>query len=91
MIKFINEITTNSFESKISYIFNLQTKVDQPVYLITRILDNKFTDIECFTTDGEIDLEELKRVYNERYNQNEKEKYYEVIEINLRDIYNPFE
>lgn len=91
MIKFIEEINPQAFENRLGYIFNLQSKVDQPVYLITGIRDNKFTAIECFTTEGEIDLEKLKSVYKERYYKNSPTKNYEIIELNLKDVYNPLE
>lgn len=89
MIKFKEEVNLPAFENMFGYLFISQSKIGQPIYLITRIQGNKFTTIECFTTEGEIDLGKIRSVYNERYSENKTKRRYEIIELNLKDFYNP--
>lgn len=79
----------------IKQIINLQKNINQPIYLICRFWCGEFCEIVKFSTEGKKDLEEMKKIFQEKYAWKENtfgitEQTYELIEIDLKTILNCF-
>lgn len=57
-----------SFDHVLRKIINNQIDTKQPIYVIATYWCGRFTKIEdTFTTDGDNDLDEIKKIFREKY------------------------
>ncbi len=84
------------FNSVLSAIINEQVNLSQPIYVIAKYWCGRFDGIETlFTDDGDNDLEEIKKIFDEKYAWKEgmfgvTERSYELIRVNLTGVLDGF-
>lgn len=84
------------FNSVLSVIVNRQTDLSQPLYVIAKYWCGRFDGIETvFTEDGDKDLEEIKKIFDEKYAWKEgmfgvTERSYKLIRVDLTSVLDGF-
>lgn len=82
-----------TFSRMIDFVLRKQKRKDQPIYAIVGWWCSTFNGLEQFTSDGECDLPELRKIFEEKYEWKPghigiTEQSYTIVRIDVRTIRN---
>lgn len=84
------------FNAVLSAVINKQKNLKQPIYVIASFWCGRFDGIETvFTENGDNDLEEIKKIFDEKYAWKEgmfgvTERSYKLIRVDLTSVLDGF-